>query len=312
MHKLIATLALAAAIGSAFAQTTTTETQSTTTSNVVLSPQFQIGPFMTSHNLSWQDAAAVYALSRYTGMTPDLVFSTRGANTSSFYDLAPAFVLANQAGAPVSDVLNMYNTGRTWLDIANSLGVPSIYWNPLGANTGGWTNSDLTAAVWEGLLRGNFGLSNPDVMYIQNLNIPLADQVALVEFSREMNVPVRDVAATYSVNGNQWVVVERQFAYVPPPVVETQQTTIVQTETTSSAAQPFVRTIVREVPVTKTVYVPKTVVKKVYVPRTVKRSTGSRPMRFSSKRRTAKRCICTCPEHKVALAELARLKSRKR
>jgi hypothetical protein len=313
MHKFFATMALVAAIGSAFAQTTTSTTQSSTSSNLVLSPQFQIGPFMTSHNLSWQDAAAAYALSRFTGMSPDLVFTTRGTNTSSFYDLAPAYVLATQTGLPVADVLNMYSTGRTWLDIANSYGVPSIYWNPLGASTSGWTNSDFTNAVWQGLLRSNFGLTNPDVMYLENLNIPISDQIGLVEFSREVNAPIRDVAATYSVNGNQWTVVEHQFAYVQPTVTETQQTTITETQTTTtSAAQPFVRTVVREVPVTKTIFVPKTVVQKVYVSRPVRRTSGHRAMRMTSHRRSAKHCICTCPEHKRALAELARLKARHR
>jgi hypothetical protein len=301
MKRILATFVCAALMGAAFSQTTTTQT--------TISPEVRIGPFMTANNLNWEDAATVFAISRMTGMSPELVLTTRGSLTSPWMDLAPAFMLATQSGRTFGDVMNMFNTGQTWLQIADTLGVPSIYWNPLGITTSGWTNADFQNAVWQSMLRTSLGLPEQDVLYLSNLGIPLSQQLVAVEIAREHQIPVRDVAATYAVNGNTWTVVQERFITVErttQPVVEEQVT---RTITTSSAPQPIIRTVVKEVKVP--VY--HTVVKKVPVYRTV----SARPMRMAAKRRTstrkrsAKHCVCTCPEHKKALAELARLKKRR-
>jgi len=298
MKKLLAVLIFGASLTGAFAQTdaaNSTSTVQVTTTNWY--PNIELGPFMTQNNLSVQDAAAALAIARATGVQPSVVLTDRGSLTNSFYDLAPAYWISRYSSQPVSTILNMYNSGQTWMDIAKNYNIAHWMFNPDSVDTSAWTNADFTNAVWRNMMTTQLGMTSSDFTSFSERKAPWNDVVVADVYGLETGQPVSDIWNTYSTNANDWTVVRTTYTkYIP--IVQSIETTLHQTETAQVTQQiqseqtvaPATRII--RVPVTHTVY------KTVYVPV----RSGSRPMRMTHHRRHKvrrhKKCICTCPEHK--------------
>src|SRR5438309_1044030 len=112
MRKLLTSAALAAVMAVSFAQTNQNQT------TVVRTPDGDIVTFVNSNNLSFEDAAAAMAIGRSLNMDPAAVLAARGTINAPFYQLAPAYVIQQQSGKPLSDIWNMYQNGSTWMQIA--------------------------------------------------------------------------------------------------------------------------------------------------------------------------------------------------
>jgi len=220
MKKLLSSVALATVMAVSFAQTTD---QTPTT---VVNPNGSITSIMSANNLSYEDAAAVMAIARATNMDPAIVVTTRGTVTAPFYDLEPAYIIAQQSGKQFIDVYGMYTGGQTWLQIANSLNVSPTYWNPNNVATDSWTNDDFAKYSWAAMMAKNYGMSPDDYTYFTAQTIPFNEIVVAEEVAKENNRPVRDVIVAYNTN-KDW-----------PTVWSSTTTTTTTTTTTMPPATP--------------------------------------------------------------------------
>jgi len=286
MKRLLAILAFASVIGAAFCQT----------GQVVTS--VQIEPFMTQNNLSYEDAAAALAIARMTGMTPEVVLSTRGAGVSTpYYELAPAYMISWQTGRPYSEIVGMYNGGQSWQQIARDLSVPVMFWNPNGVDTTSWTNSDFENAMWQSMLMSTYGLPATDVEYVTGLNIPPREALVAAVIASETHQPVRDIAASYSVNGSNWTVIHDRYLVVQQPVVAEQRFVETQTVTTTTTPTPVTP---RYTPEVKRTYVPVVAARPMRIVHhtyhaPVRRHVVHRTIHHAMHRRTKhKKCCCCC------------------
>jgi hypothetical protein len=299
MNKLLAVLAIGAAFSATFAQTGTTSTRSTTTQieTTTTIPRVQIGSFMSDNNLSWEDAAAAIALARATGVQPSDILTARGGVTTSFYELAPAYWLARRTGEPYSRIIEMYNGGQTWMDIARSMNVSNWFFNPDDRDTSAWTNADFTDAVWRNILSTHYAMTPSDYDYVVAEHIPWNEMVVAEVVGLETSQPARDIWSTYASNGNSWTVVQTQ--YIPTTRIEQTVTNeqVTRTETTRARSQQ-VRTTMSE----EAVPAPRVVRKHTAMKRKPVRrhytSVSRRPMRMARKRRATHRkqhnCCCCC------------------
>src|SRR4051794_22507700 len=131
MKKLLAVLIFGASLSASFAQNDANSTTTTTvTSTSTWNPNIEVGSFMTQNNLSMEDAAAAIAIARASGVEPSAVLADRGGVTTSFYDLAPAYWISRYSSQPVVTILNMYNSGQTWMDIARNYNIAHWMFNP--------------------------------------------------------------------------------------------------------------------------------------------------------------------------------------
>jgi hypothetical protein len=204
MKKLLATIAFSTVMAMSFAQTD--QTQST----VVRTPDGSVMTLVKDTNMSWEDAAATMALARALNMDPAAILSTRGTVNAPFYTLAPAYVIQQQSGKPFSDIWQMYNSGMTWMQIANQLNVQPSYYNPLNGDTASWTNDDFSRGVWETILQKNYGMTPEDFTYFTTNNTPFNELVVGQVLAREDNAPVRDVMTYYGTN-KDWPGVQQKF-----------------------------------------------------------------------------------------------------
>jgi len=229
MKKALASISLGVVLAAAaLAQTTTTTTTTTT---------YQIQPFMTQNNLTWEDAAAALALSKATGFTPDVIVTDRGTVATPYYDLAPAYVIAQQSGKPFSDIMNMYNNGMTWLQIAQQLNVNPSYWNPMSVDTTGWTNTDFTNNVWRYILTNDYAMSPDDYTYFTTNNIPMNEVVVADVYGNQFNVPVRTVYTTYTTDQSSWPQVYTFYSN-PSNFQSSSSTSYQRTETITQTTTP--------------------------------------------------------------------------
>jgi hypothetical protein len=194
---------MAAVLGSAFAQTT----QTTTTVN----PDGSLNTFVTTNHYSWEDAAAAMALAKAFNMDPNAVVTMRGTTTTPYFDLAPAFLIANQSGKPFTDIMRMYNNGQTWMDIAKQLNVNATYFNPGNADVSNWTNTDFTNGVWQTILQNQYAMSPTDYSYFQSQAYPLNEVVVADVLANQSNRPVRDVYTSY-YSQHDWPTVWSSFS----------------------------------------------------------------------------------------------------
>jgi len=244
MKKVLATISLAVVFAAAaLAQTTTTTTVDNQGNTVTTT--YQIQPFMTQNNLSWEDAAAALALSKATGFTPDVVVTDRGPITTSYYDLAPAYVIAQQSGKPFSDIMNMYNNGMTWMQIANQLNVSPTYWNPGSVDTSAWTNADFTNNTWRYIMQNQYAMSPEDYTYFTTNNVPMNEVVVSEVYANQFGQPVRTVYTTYTTDNSQWPTVYTYYSN-PSNFQSSSSTSYQRTETvtttTPTTTEPIVST----------------------------------------------------------------------
>src|SRR5438270_6592081 len=203
MKKVLATISLAVVYAAAALTQTTTTTTVDNQGNTVVTT-YQIQPFMTQNNLSWEDAAAAIALSKATGWTPTTIVTDRGTFTQPYYDLAPAYVIAQQSGRPFSDIMSMYNNGQTWLQIAQQLNVNPMYWNPSSVDTSTWTNTDFTNNTWRYILQNQYAMTPEDYTYFTTQNVPMNEVVVSEVYANQFGQPVRTVYTTYTTDNSSW------------------------------------------------------------------------------------------------------------
>lgn len=229
MRKLLTCAALATVMAVGFAQTTQT----------VVTPDGNIVTFVQNNNLSYEDAAAAMAIARAYNMDPAAVLAARGTISAPFYQLAPAYMIQQQSGKPLSDIWNMYNNGMTWMQIANQLNVPATYYNPTSADTSNWNNDTFNQGVWQYMLQNNYAMTPDDFNYFTTNHVPMNEVVVGEVLSRQDNRPIRDVMTAYNGN-NDWSALQNQFANTgvnnTKNDMTTQATSTTSTTTTSSSS----------------------------------------------------------------------------
>src|SRR2546423_8729968 len=229
MTKLLTSMALAAMVAVGLAQTTQT--------TVVHTPDGDVVAFVNNNNLTYEDAAADFAIARALNMDPAAVMAMRGDINAPFYQLAPAYVISQQSGQPLSSIWDMYNNGMTWMQIANQYNVPASYYNPLNVDTSAYSNDQFTTGVWEDILQNNYAMTPDDFTYYTTNNVPLNEVVVGDVLARQDNMSARDVINAYNAN-HDWVAFQNNYANNITPMDTTSSSTTTTTTTTTTPVTP--------------------------------------------------------------------------